>query len=470
MRPGRRQFEPRGTLRHDGATMHAKPNIVMMVADDHRHHAVGAYGIENVHTPTLDALVAAGISFRQNRHTGSWSAAVCIAARASLHTGRHAMNHQPILGRYEANAAHRDIDEHLVTLGQTLREAGYDAFATGKWHNDGKSFNRSFDDGRALFFAGMSDHVDMPVQDYDPTGAYPPDRAKSRGIFSSELFAGEAIDYLQQRDRDKPFFLYVAFTSPHDPRMAPEPFASMYDPADIQLPPNFLPEHPFDLGDYHIRDEELAAFPRSESEVRRHISDYYAMITHQDHHMGRIIDALRDTGQYDNTIIIYTADHGLSVGQHGLLGKQNLYEHAVRVPMIVAGPDLPRDKTIHAMTLTMDLYPTLCELVGAAVPDDVQAQSLLPLINDRDDEIRAHVGCFYRMYQRMITDGRWKLIQYHVHGGESCERKQLFDLAVDPWEMHDLAADPMHRSRVDTLGSALRQWQQDRGDPWTTGR
>jgi arylsulfatase A-like enzyme len=280
------------------------------------------------------------------------------------------------------------------------------------------------------------------------------------------LFANEAIDYLGRRDGDEPFFLYVAFTSPHDPRMAPEPFAGMYDPADVELPPNFAPQHPFDLGDYHIRDEQLAAFPRTKDEVRRHIADYYAMITHQDHHMGRILDALRDRGEHDNTIIIYTGDHGLSVGQHGLLGKQNMYDHSVRVPLIIAGPDLPRGQTIHALSLTMDLYPTLCELVGSRVPDQVQARSLLPLINGRHDEVRTHVGCFYRMLQRMITDGRWKLIQYHAHEGQGSERRQLFDLAVDPWELHDLAADLEHRSRLDTLSEAMRQWQQERGDPW----
>jgi arylsulfatase A-like enzyme len=134
-------------------------------------------------------------------------------------------------------------------LGQALRGAGYHTHAIGKWHNDKASFNRSFANGNALFFGGMDDQWHTAVQPYDPTGVYDQATAGDGTKHSTDVFCDAAIDFLNDYEREDPFFLYVAFTSPHDPRTAPEPFASKYKPEDIPLPPNFLTEHPFDNGD-----------------------------------------------------------------------------------------------------------------------------------------------------------------------------------------------------------------------------
>ena len=159
---------------------------------------------------------------------------------------------------------------------------------------------------------------------------------------TSELYADKAVNYLETKaGKDgKPFFMYVAFNAPHDPRQSPKEFLDMYPREQVKVPANFLPEHPFDQGDSKIRDEELAPFPRTEEAVKLHRQEYYAIITHADYEIGRILDALEKSGQDKNTYIIFTSDHGLAVGMHGLMGKQNQYECSVRMPLIFTGPGI----------------------------------------------------------------------------------------------------------------------------------
>ncbi len=436
------------------AFMSSKPNILLILADDHRHTAMGHTGMENVQTPCMDWLAETGVRFLHNRHTGSHCGAVCIPARASLHTGQPAT---VAMRDYESDGLPTGavINGAGRLLGETLGAAGYATFITGKWHNDTASLNRSFSSGENIFFGGMEDHFKTPVCDYDPSGRYENKRVRVGSNHSSEMFADAAIRLIESQDGRSPFFAYVAFTSPHDPRTAPKQFHDMYPPEQVELPPNTMPSHPFDLGDFRIRDELLAGFPRSEDELHGHISDYYAMITHQDQQMQRIVNALERCGQLDNTVVIYTADHGLALGQHGLMGKQNLYDHSTRVPLIIRGPGLPSLTVRHSMTHTMDVFPTLCDLVGIAKPKNIAAQSLVPLIESSDYVHREHATCFYRRFQRSVTDGRYKLIVYHASAGEGSERQQCFDLKNDPWEMNDLISDPASQSVIEKLRAQL---------------
>lgn len=447
--------------------MASVPNILLLIADDHRGSALGALGIEPVHTPTMDHLLARGVCFTQNRHTGSIHGAVCVPARASLHTGLTAGSlifqppHQPAQGGQRLPPA-------LPTLGAMLREHGHHAFAVGKWHNDEVSFNRSFDDAQRIFFGGMADHWQTPVHDYQPTGRYPHEHAQYTGEHSTEMFADAAIRFLQRpAARRQPFFLYVAFTSPHDPRTAPHPWDTWYDPACLPLPPNCWAQHPFDLGIHDIRDEVLAAQPRQPQEVQQHLADYYAMLSHQDQQMGRILAALDEAGVRDNTLVIYTADHGLALGQHGLLGKQNLYEHSLRVPLLLSGLDLPAGRRCDPLTHTCDLYPTVCEMLGIPTPAHVEGQSLRPWWRGASAAPRRAVGAFYAHLHRSVTDGRWKLIRTcrTPLSGRGSDHWQLFDLAHDPWEMRNRADDPACQGHFAALRAELHAWQQSVGDP-----
>jgi len=233
----------------------------------------------------------------------------------------------------------------------------------------------------------------------------------------------------------------------------------MYPPGKIELPKNFLPEHPFDNGDMRLRDEKLAPWPRTPEIIRRHIAGYYAMITHVDAQIGRVLKALEDSGRADNTIIIFSADNGLAVGQHGLLGKQNLYEHSVRVPLVFAGPGVERGGKIDALCYLHDLFPTTCQLAGLEIPETVESMSLVPLLRGRKQRLRDSVFAGYKQVQRMVRNERYKLIRY-----PRAKRTQLFDLRGDPWETRDLSGEPRHAALIKDLTAELKAWQKKVGD------
>ena len=449
-----------------------RPNVLFMIADDHRHSAIRAFGDPVVQTPRIDQLVAEGIAFERTYHFGGLTGGVCVPARACLMAGANPFRALASKDLRDAVGL-RTINPGMATLPEEFRKAGYHAYHVGKWHNDTKSFHRSFAGGAKIFIGGMSNHYRVPVFDFDPTGEYPKGARYEGDKHSSELFGGAAIDFLRGYNREEPFFLYLAFTAPHDPRTPPPEYARLYDPGRIPLPANFLPEHPFDNGDLRVRDEALAPWPRTPEVIRQHLADYYGMITHLDAWIGRILDVLEETGRADNTVVVYTADHGLAVGQHGLLGKQNLYEHSVRVPCIIRGPGLPTGRRVDALTYTPDLYPTLCDLAGLPIPDTVETASLLPLLNGPQDRLRDSVCSVYKDMQRMVCDGRWKLIRYYpsMHGAGStgrvtgANRIQLFDLAADPWETNDLSGDPGLAGHVERLAATLAAWQRSVEDP-----
>lgn len=437
-----------------------RPNFLFIIADDHRHTAIGALGIENVQTPTFDQLLTDGTCFTQAHIMGSTSGAVCMPSRGMLMSGQHLFDTPD------------PLPDAAALLPELLWANGYVTFATGKWHNRPGSFARCFAGGGKIFFGGMSDQYAVPVQDFDPSGAYPAEDSFIADGFSTTVFADEMIGFLDsQANAAQPFFAYIALTSPHDPRTPPAPYDSMYDPAEIALPPNFAPEHPFDIGVRDIRDELLAGYPRGEDEIRGHIADYYGMISHQDMEIGRILAALAANGLSDDTIVIYSADHGLGVGQHGLMGKQNLYDHSMRIPLIVRGPGIAAGARCDARLYLHDLYPALLERAEATVPDSCAGQSIKALLDGSRDAHRdvifsAYQGLFGHPggapYQRSVKDQRHKLILTWVDGAETW---QLFDLAADPWETNDLVDSADHAEIVARLRETLRSQQRLVKDP-----
>ncbi len=247
---------------------------------------------------------------------------------------------------------------------------------------------------------------------------------------------------------------------PHDPRLAPDEFLKLYDPEAVSLSKNFMPRHPFDNGELRVRDEMLAPFPRTPGEMRRHLADYYATVSHLDYEVGRVLKALDDRGFSDNTVIIYSSDQGLAVGgRHGLMGKQNLYEH-VKPPLIFAGPGIPHGQT-EALVYLFDLFPTICDLAGVKVPEECEGRSLLPVIRGEKDKVRDMLFGAYKDCQRMVRDGRWKLIKYNAGGVKNV---QLFDLRDDPDELDNLADVPRfapQRARLERLLAEARKQFDD---------
>ena len=407
-----------------GVIRSRRPNILMLVADDHRHDAIHAMGDRTVQTPALDRLAAGGTAFSQAHHMGGKFSAVCVPTRGCLMTG---------CSVYRAMADQQDniIVPSRPTLGQHFGASGYRTHIVGKWHNDFKSLNRSFQGAEAIFLRGLaSDQFRLRLNHYDPTGAYGRNTVFYAPKFSTDYLCDHAVDFLQNYRREEPFFLYTAFTAPHDPRTPPGDFARLYSPDRIPLPQNFAAEHPFDNGELRIRDEELAPHPRTPERVRRELAGYYGMISNLDAGVGRILAALEASGRAEDTIVVYTADHGLAVGQHGLLGKQNLYEHSVRVPLLLRGPGIPAGRRSDALAYSWDLFPTLCDLAGVTPPGGLDARSLAPLLRGERTGHRTSLQALYSDFQRMTKNERWKLIEYSV-GAE--RHTQLFDLRQDAW-------------------------------------
>lgn len=439
-----------------------RPNILITIADDQRHDALGPA----VLTPELDRFAASGTRFTRAHVMGSMVPAVCVASRAMLMTGRSifdipaSLTYGDYLGKDEG--AYLPPAEGAPLLGELFSAAGYETHAVGKWHNGRESFARSFRGGSRIFLGGMGDQYRIPIFDFDPTGAYPKEKEYVIPRFSTDLFAESASEFLATRKKDKPFFLYTAFTSPHDPRTPPKEWLDLYSPEKIPLPENFLSEHPFDNGELAIRDERLAPFPRTPEIIRRHIADYYAMVSHLDHSIGKIHRALRESGEWENTIVIHTADHGLAVGQHGLMGKQNMYDHSMRVPLIFGGAFSTPGKKSEALCYLHDLFPTLCEAAGIEIPKNIHGKSLFPLIQAKKDSHREQVFSAYRGIQRMVSDGRRKLISYTV--GTS-HRIQFFDLEKDPFETRDLSGDTSRSEEIRSFREKLKTAQKEVGDP-----
>lgn len=443
--------------------MHAStpPNILVVLADDHASAAISALGHPVVRTPNLDSLVADGVTFSRIQIMGGFMPAVCAPSRACLLTGRNAVKADACPALVKGPTYEVALPPDAPTLPQVFGQAGYQTFITGKWHNDLPALLRSFESGEAIFHGGMCDHDKVPVRSRHEIEAGLPPRVAPG--FSTEIFCRAAETFLRHRDQARPFFACVALTSPHDPRTPPAEFRALYPTKEIPLPANFRPEHGFDNGELHIRDEQLAPSPRDADTVREHLAGYYGMISHHDAWLGRLLATLRETGADENTIVVYTSDHGLALGSHGLLGKQNLYEHSIRVPLIMKGPGLPRGRPCASLAYSFDLYATLCDLAGIAPPDDLDSRSLLPALLPPMRSIREELGSLYMDCQRALTTGRWKLIKYRVGGRE---RVQLFDLATDPDEIEDRSAHAEFAPLVADLTRRLHAWQRQIGDPW----
>jgi len=449
-------------------------NILFFFTDDQRFDTIGALGNGVVRTPNIDALVRRGTAFTHAHIPCGTSGAVCMPSRAMLHTGRTLFHIQ---------GAGQEIPPEHTTMGEAFRAAGYRTFGTGKWHNGRAAYHRSFSDGGEIMFGGMADHWNAPMYRYDPTGAYDavcpivkePFSSNevtlrqcdhvTAGKHSSELVCEAAIDFLDRQDGAAPFFAYISFLAPHDPRTMPKEFLDMYDPETIELPPNFMGGHPFDNGGLHIRDEMLAGFPRTPEETRRHIAEYYGMISHLDAQLGRVVAALEAKGVLDDTLIVFAGDNGLAVGRHGLFGKQNCYDHSVRVPLIFAGPGVPADVRTDSFAYLLDIFPTLCELTGVDAPASVEGASLLPCMQSPNTGGRDTLYFAYTQYIRAVRDRTHKLIEYVVDGRHTMT--QLFDLITDPWELHNLALDPTHADKLATLRDQLTQLRDQWDDPPT---
>ncbi len=416
----------------------SKPNILFIFADDQAYNTIYALGNHEIITPALDKLSTDGVTFTHAYNMGAWHGAVCVASRTMLNTGSFVWKAYKNEQKLEQLARERKL------WSQLMEDAGYETYFSGKWHvkiSPDSIFNhvrhirpgmpKDTPEGYHRPVEGLEDKWSP----YDTTfGGF-----WQGGRHWSEVVADDALAFFEIAAKsDKPFFMYLAFNAPHDPRQSPKEYVDMYPLENISTPRTYMPEYPYmgKIGyDQNLRDERLAPYPRTEYAVKVNRQEYYAIITHMDAQIEKILNALEASGKKDNTCIFFTADHGLACGNHGLMGKQNMYDHSIRSPLIVAGPDIPKNQKNKADVYLQDIMATSLELAGVEKPDYVEFNSFLDLI--QTDSETSHYASIYGCYtnaQRMIRKGAYKLIVY-----PEAETTLLFNLHDDPLEMNNLS-------------------------------
>ncbi len=429
------------------------PNVLLIVSDDQRPDTIAGLGNSLIETPALDRLVRDGTVFTR----ATCANPICTPSRAELLTGCTGIRN----GVFDFG---RTIEPSLPTLPEPFAAAGYETWYIGKWHNNGRPGLHGYARTKRLYTGGggkwwkpQVDYRGHPVTGYrgwifrDEDDQPLPDLGVGLTPNISATMADAAIEIIAHSS-EQPFLIHLNFTAPHDPLLLPPGFESKYDPDEIPLPKNFAPDHPFDHGNRGGRDEVLLPIPRTAELVRADIAAYYAVISHMDAQIGRILAALDEAEKTEQTIVVFCSDHGLAMGSHGLRGKQNMYEHTIGVPLIFSGPTIPAGKQVSGQAYLRDIFPTLCELSGLDVPD-VDGRSQVPVMQGEKSTMYEHVIGYFRDSQRMIRTDRWKLIEY-----PKVNRTQLFDLQADPDELQDLSTNAKHRETRDQLKAALQAW------------
>jgi arylsulfatase A-like enzyme len=419
-----------------------RPNVLFLFADDQRADTVAALGNKHIKTPNLDRIAKRGLSFDRAYMQGGLQGATCVPSRAMLLSGQNLFR----------------IDEKLLrdeTWPAAFGRAGYSTFISGKWHNGEKSLPLCFQEARSIFAGGMTNPMQAKLSDLVDGKLGIPQLAPKHAC---AVFADEAIRFINKK-HDRPFFCYVPFDAPHDPHIVPDDFPIKYDAMEIPLPANFLPQHPWNNGEMSGRDEALLGWPRDPKQVREMLADYYRYISYLDMEIGRVLNALDASPYGKNTIIVFSADSGVARGSHGLIGKQNCYEESLRVPLIIAGPGIPKDQRTKAMCYLFDVMPTLGKLCGVAGPVTSEGLEFSAAIKDPSHGARAQLAFGYRTVQRAVRDDRWKLIRY-----PQVDKTQLFDLQTDPDEITNLANKPEYAAKIKELWTLLEADQRRFGD------
>ena len=428
-------------------------NVLFLCADQHARSALGCYGHSLIKTPNLDALAERGTLFT----AGYTNSPVCVPARASMATGLHLYQHENWSSAEPYTGAR-------TSWGHRVMAAGGRAASAGKLHYRDTTDANGFEPELVPMHMGKGWTTALLRKD-TPALASNPDYAGQVGFGESEYTrydrttAKAASDWLREQASqtvEQPWALFVSFVSPHNPLTAPCEFDDWYSIDDIELPTGYDEQpvhHPvvagiercFNYDDYFTDEQHVR-------EARR---AYYALCSFVDQQVGRVLDALDETGQLDDTIIIYTADHGDMMGHRHLWGKSVMYEDSAGVPFILAGPGVPRAEVNPTPVSHVDCFPTIVEASGVGAIDEDQAlpgESLLSLASQSWPERLvlseyhdggAATGLF------MVRCGQYKYIEYPGFEPE------LFDLKSDPLEVSDLSDDPTYVSVREQCHHAL---------------
>lgn len=473
----------------------ARPNILLVVVDDQSPLDLKIYNERStLDTPALDRLAKEGMVIDDAYHMGSWSGAVCTPSRHMIMTGRSVWH---VRGKANPKRKKRndDLPGKRVDLNELAQEsmpaifnrAGYDTMRTCKRGN-------SFEGANALFTVRK-------------------DATRRGGTVESgsQWHGQQVLDYLSEREKTQdsdPFLIYFGFSHPHDTRDGPPELLDKYGATNHkdrdslptindktpELPINYLPAHPFHHGQPGLRDEEKVSGvweKRDEQTIRNEMGREYACSENIDTQVGRVLEKLKSMGELDNTYVIYTSDHGIAIGRHGLQGKQNLYQHTWRVPFIVRGPGIKAGTRAAGNIYLMDILGTLCDLSEIDPPKSIESISFRGVLEGKQSTVR---DVLYGVYcggtkpgMRCVRKGDWKLIKYDVLDGQVRET-QLFNLKQNPHEflsqhaapdvakllrIHpeaqqtDLAEDPNYARQRKELEALLSSEMKRLDDPYT---
>ncbi len=497
-------------------------NILFITADQWRGECLSVLGHPHVKTPNLDALAADGVTFR--RHYAQ--AAPCGPSRACLYTGMYMQNHRSILNGTPLDARHTNMALEARKAGYKPALFGYtDTSLDPRQYAPEDNVPRSYED----VLPGMEPvtHLNSsrkpwrvhlkakgyPVPDgrlalFEPRADYPgaenkgktfsPSRYKAEDS-NTAFLVDEAIKYLSAH-QDKPWFVHLSFLSPHPPYVVPEPFHDMYDAEDMPLPVRrATPEkeaaqHPWlehylfnQRGDgYSFGVDSRNNLSISDQELRQIRATYYAMMSEVDAQIGRLLDALKADGSYDDTLVIFTSDHGDHLGDHWMYSKYGYFEQSFHVPLIVHDPmpaaHLARGTAVDSFTESIDVMPTILERIGVEIPAQCDGHSLLPFCGGKTpegwrqeyhaefdlrnaDDIEAIPPLGLEMQQctaNVICDERYKYVHF------AALPPLFFDLEEDPDEFHNLAADPAYQGRVLEYAGKMLSWRMEHDEPGLT--
>ena len=444
-------------------------NVLFFMSDDMRPELASYNSRFNVHSPNIDALGAHGVRFDKNY----CQFPLCNPSRSSLFTG-HLPRETNVLGNNNAV-----VKEHpeWVTLPHLFKQAGYTTLRTGKlFHaglDDPAAWTEFDGDVESMHPTELGTKMEIPRAQIPMTDgalpALPQDNA--RAAHSDEilvlkgdgegagdyLVADRAIKMLQQvaADPDKPFFVGCGFSKPHSPPQAPKRFFDMYDPAKIQLPPDFAawPTVPPGFPKAAIRPRNADLFigrGASESEAKEVIRAYLASISWADWNLGRVVAELERLKLRDNTVIVFVADHGYQLGEKGKWSKAgSLFEGGTHVPLIIDMPGAKGNGRACTRTVqSLDIYRTMCELAGLTPPGHVLGSSLVPLLSDPRGAWEQPAYSIWSedgktIHGTAIRTEQWRYAEY---GKDAVNGAMLFDVHADPMELTNLADDPKHKA------------------------
>jgi choline-sulfatase len=431
-------------------------NLLFLMSDQHNRAMAGCYGHPAVRTPNLDLIASRGVRFT----SAYCNCPICVPSRASMATGRYV--HQ--LGLWD-NAF--PYTGGAASWGHRLAEHGHTVTTIGKLHYRDPADDTGFPDQRIPMHVheGVGELYTL-IRSGMGVREASRDRVTNAGIGESSYttydraIADEACRWLgrEGRERAAPWVLFVSFATPHHPWIAPPEFAALYPPESVPLPAQYrLAERPRHPVLDEIRRVQNVADEFDEDVLRRAIAAYFGLCTFMDAQVGRVLGALREAGLEDSTRIIYTSDHGESLGEHGLWWKSTMYEGSAGVPLLFAGPDLPAGSVVDTPVSLVDCFPTILECAGVPPsPDDgdLPGTSLFRAAGGEDGR-----GTVFSEYHAassstgyfMIRGRHYKYVEYVG------EPPQLFDLADDPGELRDLGCDPRYRDVVDRCAAELRR-------------